>query len=64
MATTIVNSATAEIGQILSYLAELHGKVDQAKALVNLLGWELPPGVEDMAWRAWIWANFWKSSMQ
>ena len=48
MATNIVNSATAEIGQILSYLAEIHGKIDQAKALINLLGWELPPGVEDI----------------
>ena len=48
MAANIVNSATAEIGQILSFLAELHGKIDQAKALINLLGWELPPGVEDI----------------
>jgi hypothetical protein len=48
MATNIVHSATAEIGQLLSFLAELHGKIDQAKALINLLGWELPPGVEDI----------------
>ena len=48
MAANIVNSATAEIGQLLSFLAELHGKIDQAKALINLLGWDLPPGVEDI----------------
>ena len=48
MANNIVNSATAEIGQILSFLADIHGKIDEAKALINLLGWDLPPGVEDV----------------
>jgi hypothetical protein len=48
MAINIVQSTTAEVGQVLEFLAELHGKIDQAQALINLLGWELPPGVEDI----------------
>jgi hypothetical protein len=48
MANNIVHSATAEVGQILSFLAEIHGKIDDAKALINLLGWDLPPGLEDV----------------
>ena len=48
MAHNIVNSATAEIGELLAYLAEIQGKVDEARALINLMGWELPPGIEDI----------------
>lgn len=36
------------MGQVLSYLAEIQGKVSEARALINLLGWELPPGVDDI----------------
>jgi hypothetical protein len=48
MANNIVHSATAGMGQLLSYLAEIQGKVSEARALINLMGWELPPGVEDI----------------
>ena len=48
MAPHIVNSATAEIGEALARLTALHGQIDQAKALINLMGWDLPPGIEDI----------------
>ncbi|MGH7847171.1 MAG: DUF6603 domain-containing protein [Candidatus Binatia bacterium] len=48
MAGNIINGATAGIGQLLSYLKEIRDDVAEAKALINLMGWELPPGVEDI----------------
>ena len=48
MANHIVNRAIAGIGEALSTLAEIHDDINEAKALINLLGWELPPGVEDI----------------
>ncbi len=48
MANHIVNRAIAGIGETLSILAEVHDDISQAKALINLLGWELPPGVDDI----------------
>jgi hypothetical protein len=48
MANNIVHGATAGIGQLLSYLKEIRDDVGEAKALINLMGWELPPGVEDV----------------
>ena len=47
MANT-VNTLTAELGKLLSVLAEVLQGSAQAKALVNALGWELPPGVDDI----------------
>ncbi len=47
MANTLI-TLTAELGKVLSLLDEvLQGSV-QVKALINGLGWELPPGVEDI----------------
>jgi hypothetical protein len=48
MANNIIYGATAGIGQLLSFLKEIHGDVGEAKALINLMGWELPPGVDDI----------------
>lgn len=48
MANNIINGATAGIGQLLSYLTEIRDDVAQAKALINLMGWELPPDVDDI----------------
>lgn len=48
MANNLINGATAGVGQLLSYLKEIHDDVGEAKALINLMGWELPPGVEDI----------------
>jgi len=48
MANNIVNTTTSGIGQVLAVLAQIGGDVTEAKALINLLGWDLPPGVEDI----------------
>src|SRR5215813_9186427 len=48
MANNIINRATIGIGQLLSYLTEIRDDVAEAKAFINLMGWELPPGVEDI----------------
>jgi hypothetical protein len=48
VAANIVHSATAEIGDLLSSLKNIQGKVSEARALINLMGWELPPGIEDI----------------
>src|SRR5688500_1220273 len=44
----VVQSAAAGIGQVLSFLADIRDDLSEVRALVNLLGWELPPGVEDI----------------
>ena len=48
MANNLVQSTTAGVGQVLSFLSEIQGDVAEAKSFINLLGWELPPGVEDI----------------
>ena len=48
MAITIIHSVGASIGEALQNLADLHGDLEEARALVNLMGWELPPGLEDI----------------
>lgn len=45
---SIVNEATAGIADLLSYLTEIQDDIGEAKAFINLMGWELPPGVEDI----------------
>lgn len=47
MANTI-NILTAEIGKLLSLLKKMLEDSRRAKAMVNALGWELPPGAEDI----------------
>ncbi len=48
MADHLVNRAAASIGKLLSFLSEIGGDIDEARALINLLGWELPPGLDDI----------------
>ncbi|HEX8145044.1 MAG TPA: DUF6603 domain-containing protein [Pyrinomonadaceae bacterium] len=45
---SIVNESAAGIGDLLSFLTKIHDDVSEAKAFINLMGWELPPGVEDV----------------
>ena len=48
MADHIVQNATAGIGRLLSYLDTVHGDVEEARAFLKLLGWDLPPGLDDI----------------
>lgn len=48
MANHLVQTATAGMGQVLANLSAIQEDVSEARALVNLMGWELPPGVEDI----------------
>ncbi len=48
MADHIVQNATAGIGRLLSYLDTIHGDVEEARAFLKLLGWDLPPGLGDI----------------
>ena len=48
MANHIVQNATAGIGRLLSSLDAIQGDVEEARALLKLLGWELPPGIQDI----------------
>jgi hypothetical protein len=45
---SVVNETAAGIGELLSFLTAVPGNVAEAKAFINLMGWELPPGVEDI----------------
>ena len=47
MANTITN-LTLEVGNLLSALEEVFARSASTKAYINFLGWELPPGVEDI----------------
>lgn len=47
MANTLY-TLTTELGSLMSALKTLLQGVDQTKALLNSLGWELPPGVDDL----------------
>src|SRR5262245_53946921 len=47
MANTI-NTLAAELGKLLATLRNVLQGTSRAKAFVNTLGWELPPGVEDI----------------
>ena len=44
----LVSETTAGIGQLLSYLEEIRDDIGEAQSLINLMGWELPPGVDDI----------------
>ncbi|MBX3082875.1 MAG: hypothetical protein KF716_14645 [Anaerolineae bacterium] len=48
MAANIVNSVTTGIGELFQYLADIQEDLDEARSLINLMGWELPPGLEDI----------------
>lgn len=43
-----LNTITVAIGEVLSSLEQVLESSSKAKALINALGWELPPGVEDI----------------
>ena len=47
MANTITN-LTLELGNILSALEEAFARSASMKAYINFLGWELPPGLDDI----------------
>ena len=47
MANTL-NSLTVEIGTMLSALEEAVARSASTKAYINFLGWELPPGLDDI----------------
>ncbi len=48
MADHLVQNATAGIGRLLSHLDIVQGDVEEARAFLKLLGWELPPGLDDI----------------
>ena len=48
MADSVVQRITASTGELLSYLAEIQNDLSEAKAFINLMGWELPPGLDDV----------------
>ena len=48
MADHLVQNATAGIGRMLSHLDTIHGDVEEARAFLKLLGWDLPPGLDDI----------------
>ncbi|MBX3347058.1 MAG: hypothetical protein KF806_17140, partial [Nitrospira sp.] len=48
MADHLVQNATAGIGRLLSYLDVVHGDIEEARAFLKLLGWDLPPGLDDI----------------
>jgi hypothetical protein len=47
MANTVTN-ITVELGNLLSALEEVFARAASTKAYINFLGWELPPGLEDI----------------
>ncbi|MEK6804324.1 MAG: DUF6603 domain-containing protein [Nitrospirota bacterium] len=48
MADHLIQNATAGIGRLLSYLDIVQGDVEEARAFLKLLGWDLPPGLDDI----------------
>lgn len=48
MADHLVQNATAGIGRLLSYLDIVHNDVEEARAFLKLLGWDLPPGLDEI----------------
>ena len=48
MADNVVQKITASTGELLSHLAEIQNDLAEAKAFINLMGWELPPGLDDV----------------
>ena len=48
MADNVVQKITASTGELLSHLAEIQNDLTEAKAFINLMGWELPPGLDDV----------------
>ena len=48
MANNLINEATAGVGQLLSRLDLVRNDISEARALINLMGWDLPPGVDDI----------------
>ena len=48
MADHLVQNATAGIGRLLSHLDIVQGDVEEARAFLKLLGWDLPLGLDDI----------------
>ena len=46
--------ATARIGRLLSHLDIVQGDVEEARAFLKLLGWELPPGLDDATQKRYL----------
>ncbi len=58
MADNIVQKITGSTGELLSYLKEIQGDLSEAKAFINLMGWDLPPGLQDIGLAALDLGNF------
>ena len=57
MANTIT-TLTVEVGNLLSALEEVFARTASTKAYINFLGWELPPGLDDIGFAAVDFADF------
>ncbi|MEO5978771.1 MAG: DUF6603 domain-containing protein [Chryseolinea sp.] len=58
MADNIIQKLTAGAGEVISLLAELKNDLSEIKAFINLLGWDLPPGLSDVGLAALDVENF------
>ncbi|MCW5781606.1 MAG: hypothetical protein KIT71_19180 [Nitrospira sp.] len=58
MADHLVQNATAGIGRLLSHLDLIQGDVEEARAFLKLLGWDLPPGLDDIGLAALNLSDF------
>ncbi|MDR4465051.1 MAG: hypothetical protein MRJ66_12370 [Nitrospira sp.] len=58
MADHLIQNATAGIGRLLSSLEIVQGDVEEARAFLKLLGWELPPGLDDIGLAALNLSDF------
>jgi hypothetical protein len=47
MANTLT-TLTVEVGNLLSALEEVFARAASTKAYINFLGWELPPGIDEI----------------
>jgi len=55
---TIVQKTITGIGELLSFLGELQEDIGQARAFINMMGWELPPGLDDIGLASLDFASF------
>jgi len=58
VADHLVQNATAGIGRLLSHLDIVQGDVEEARAFLKLLGWDLPPGLDDIGLAALNLSDF------
>jgi hypothetical protein len=58
VADHLVQNATAGIGRLLSHLDIVQGDVEEARGFLKLLGWDLPPGLNDIGLAALNLSDF------